>query len=553
MAGGVILTISATLWKELENLAKGVGLQPERVGTLRRRLDDQRARPGRPYTLLIGRPDGGIALLLRRWLGSAVEDALAGAAGRPLVLGPTPDEVQPRIGRWPTQNSMDRFPGHLISLSTDGPPASDTLAQLGSLGTIDQAVLVTRLAQSMSEIERSVAAPTALLAATGKALIVALPGEVQDATDEELRVVANRAQEVLQESNFDGRALAAGLWLADGGEGTARSGVFADLAGFLRVKPAQVEAGREGMTRRALAELIKDLLRAGAARLSAASAPKVRPFPPKDRTRLTEQLGYNLADLGRDVNRRIEERQRAGHPMTEGEVRTFSLNKLEGWTAYLEVEGAWMHEVEARRPGAHQALMKAARDVAGAIHVPASAPVPVPTAPASRTEMGNPAWIDRATAEATRVGIGLVCGLIAYGLMAEILAGIPGGGRPSVALPGIVVAAIGYVALGVGMILGYTVAGRFIGLPVPVKAAGSAPNPAAPLPTEALGPPGWADFQSRMIAWFVRFTSDEDPGDQPAWIANKCLDLAERLDLGESLVNECRAEGERLELLEPIR
>jgi hypothetical protein len=321
------------------------------------------------------------------------------------------------------------------------------------------------------------------------------------------------------------------------------------------------------MANRALAELIKQLLRLlseAEAKTKAATMPEVRRDPRRDRrlTDPTDQLGYNLADLGREVNRRIEERQQAGRPMKHDEVRAYVLNRLEGWAAYLDVEGAWMHAVEGLRPeahkaprdgAAHKALMDAARAAIGVVHAPASATVPVPAALTSGTEAGDPAWIDRATIEAKRVGVGLVCGLISYAIVAGAVAGTPGGARPSLAVPGIVAAAIGCVAFGVGMILGYAVARRLIRLPTPVPAVASAPAPAGPLPTEESGPPGWAAFKTAMVAWFVRFIREDDKGDDAASVAKECLDLARRLGLRETFVEECRKEAERLKLLEPVR
>src|ERR1019366_535454 len=146
--------ITSADWDALQSLALRVGLFSERVGLLRRRVEASSPRPGSPYKLMVGRPDAGIELLLARWLAPEAAEELIKVGDRPLVIGATPAEVRPRLGAWPSWKSTKVGPGHLIALRTTGKPAADTLAQLSSLGYMDQIVLVTRLGQPMHMYER---------------------------------------------------------------------------------------------------------------------------------------------------------------------------------------------------------------------------------------------------------------------------------------------------------------------------------------------------------------------------------------------------------------
>lgn len=249
------MEISSADWDALQTLARRVGLAAERVGLLRRRVEDLASRPGSPYVLVVGRPDAGIELLLARWLAPEVAEELQKVGDRPLVIGATPSEVRPRLGVWPTWKWSKYGPGHLIALRTAGKPAADTLAQLLSLGYVDQVVLVTRLGQPLHMQERETSQVLAALAATVRVLVVGLPGE--EPTASELTEVSAFAANPMHLAGFrDGRCLGTGIWFTGGAK---RNGTISDVAAFLAVDSADVSAGSKGMIGNALAGLIDDI------------------------------------------------------------------------------------------------------------------------------------------------------------------------------------------------------------------------------------------------------------------------------------------------------
>jgi hypothetical protein len=70
------MEISTADWDALQSLARRVGLSAERVGMLRRRVEDISPRPGAPYVLVVGRPEAGIELVLGRWLAPEAAEEL---------------------------------------------------------------------------------------------------------------------------------------------------------------------------------------------------------------------------------------------------------------------------------------------------------------------------------------------------------------------------------------------------------------------------------------------------------------------------------------------
>ena len=175
--------LSPAEWKRLEALATQVGVSPEQVGMVRRRMETNRAHPGHPYTMLIGRPDGGLEVLLAGWIGSEAIQALKQAGEKPLILGREPEQVRPTLSNWPALTWKPCEPGHLIAWRSPGKPGADLLAQLGSLGYVDQLVLVTRLGKPLDQVEREMARSLSPLAVTARVLVVGLAGEEPTADD----------------------------------------------------------------------------------------------------------------------------------------------------------------------------------------------------------------------------------------------------------------------------------------------------------------------------------------------------------------------------------
>jgi hypothetical protein len=482
-------------WDALQALAGRVGLPAERVGLVRRRCEVVGDRPGSPYVLLAGRPDAGLELLLARWLAPEVAEQLLQIGDRPLVIGAAPGQVRPRLGAWPGHVWRGWGPGHLLAMRPAPAPPADVLAQLGSLGYLDQVVLVTRLSQPLHQQERSLARSLAALAATARVLIVAVPGE--EPSEKDLAEVTAYAVTQMRQAGFNGRCLGAGVWFTGGSH---RPGTVADVESFLTLKPDEVGAGRRGMTQRVMAEFLGEVRHVA----ERCPTPTQASVPDDECDRLARELGGFLADLGRELDRQVEKR----HPWTVEALRGYALDAIRAWGAYAGIEGHWLKYVERLRPGTHASLLAEAQEAFLRLDYEAGSE--------PKTEAGSPAIPDRFMTEAKRLAVGLGVGVVAYLVVAALLSNHHG----SVSLPGLVVTLLCYATLTVGAILGYG-AGRLLFRTRPH-------GPQALTTAHAAAMHGWAQAERRLLAWVsARLRT------RPTSPSEECQDLARRLGLEE--------------------
>lgn len=515
------MEISQADWESLQNLASRVGGPTEKVSLLRRRMEAPPSRPGSPYTLVAGLQDSGIELFLARWLGPEVAEELKRTGERPMVIGPRTGEVQPRLGTWPTFKVTSIETGHLIALRTIARPTADILAQLASLGLIDQAVLVTRLGQPLQMREREVASSLAPFAATVRVLVVGLPGE--EATENELAEVSAYAVKQMRQAGFrGGRCVGAGVWFTEGKEAP---GAISDLRSFLSVDQASVAFGRHGMNATALAAVI-DEIRQKADLLPAAPAPVAE----DECDRLIREFERYLTDIGQEIGRDVQKPL----AMSAERLRKQVQDTIRSWGAYTTIEGHWLKYVERIKPGTQRELLAKVDDAIGLLdYHPGTGPgVPIPAADSSSPNnrgavdaedsssvisLGGPSQRFPAFAfsMAKRVGVGVALGIVLYLAVTNLL-GAPGAGWNAG-----VVNLLSYLAVVVGIALGYGVSGLFFqhGAPVPPTDS-TAPTPPAIH--------GWPQVERRLIAWF-----SEHIRSSPLSPAEECQALAQRLIVTE--------------------
>ena len=482
-------------WQTLGSLAEGVGLSPERVPALRRRMETTPSGSGRPYFLIAGQIGGGIERLLAHWIGEEAAEALEAASDRPLVIGPAPDKVQPAVGAWPVwkRTSRGEGAGHLIVVRAAGARlAADVAVGLGTLGFLDGLVLVTRLGQPVNQTEREFARVFAPLAATARALIVGLPGEAPSASD--MAKVAAYAANHLRQAGFgEGRCLGAGVWFAEEDGAVARPGAVGDVSEWLVVKPTEVENGRAGMFHQAIGALLGEISR----RVIDSPTPPQVPIDEAERERLARELEEHLAALGREAARWVQTRPATS--LSDEALKTHCLDALKGWGAYSGPEGTWLRYVERLRPGTQTALIAEGARAMETLgwEMPASMReerAPSETAPTVRSGAGEPAWLERAVLEAKRLGAAVLAGLGAYWLVGSL----PGAGGFSVAP--LLLTLLRYVAFALVGVLAYEGARRIFPAGRPVGRPVSSRPADASRPTAALS--GWTLVERRLVAWF---------------------------------------------------
>jgi len=483
-------SVAATDWEAIEWLGASVEFPTERVTLLRRRLDGERGRPGAPLTLLVGRPDAGIEQFVGRLFGSETLSALEATSPRPLVIGPAPETVRPRLSSWPTLASSLPQSGHVIILRTTGVPPADVMAGLAGLGMIDQVVLVGLLLQAMHEREREILAVLPALAATARCVLVWRPGE--EPTEADLQEVVTATSRQIQGRGFEG-VRDRGVSVLFTGEPAGKLGSLTDPSKPLRVDDAAVAASRDGLERAALSDLLNAIYRRAGEAATAASPG----ITPEERDRLVRELASYLADLGRETGRAAAEKPGADAAW----VRRYVLDAIKGWAAYTGIEGHWLRYVETLRPGTQAALIAGAEKEADSLDY---RPTPVP-AQASDSSGALPS---RLMLEAKRVAIGLSLGLATY-------AGV----SAAVKLRPIVDIVVGLSSLALGSILGYMLGWWiFPGTKKPTAAVLQADR------SETGSPPGWTQFERRLVSLFAEMAQS-----RPTSPVEACRDLARRL------------------------
>lgn len=504
-------------WDALQSLATRVGLPAERISLMRKRASGTDSHRDGPCTLIAGRRTGGIDLLLARWISPDAADALKAAAHSPLVIGRSPEMLQPAVGKWPVWKWADHLTGHLIALSVDGVPNSAVMGQLASIGGVEQLVLVTRLGQPLHPNERALASAMSGYAATVRVVAVAVPGE--EPTDDDLAAVAAFAFSQMRDAGFrDGRCLAAGVWFTEAS--ARRLGTIQDLEKFLTIERTSVMDGRVPMIRRQLCELmgeIKDA--AGRARQSGLSISE------SDARSLAEKFQIYLASLGREIARTA----RSPRVHDDESLRSYFLDRIRSWGSYIEPEGMWLKHVEALRPGTQAAFIAEATRQSPALNYKSfvdsgiSYSKTTVAADSGENDSGENdvslanMTVDRVVLEAKRLSVALAIGVASFFLVDRIplpLARIPS-----------------YAALVLGTILGYGAMRRLLRQDRKSRQDASYEESAETKPQTAIGSDAvndWIAVEHHLVTWFNKLIYA-----RPAEPIEECRRFVERLGCEE--------------------
>jgi len=418
--------------------------------------------------------------------------------GRPIVIGHDPSRVQPALGGWTTITNNTIQPGHIVALRLEEKLRPDVLAQLGSLGEIDQLVLVVSLSSPLHISEREFAKQLASYATTIKVVVVAVPGH--EPTVDDLAEVNAVAVAAMNQAGFDsGRCLATGIWFASG---SPLAGSIANIGEFILNVGQITDSYRDSLGRSAAVGLFSDMKQL----VEKAPTEKIVPVSVEDQDRLTKELSSYLADLGRTLTRQL-----AAKPdtTTAESLRRNTLDNLHGWSAYLGVEGHWMKYVDRLRSGAQIKLQAEAEKAISELSIDPGR--------AASQETPLPPGADRVMLETKRVALGLGLGLVCFFSIGQVLKQAP------VPLPDLANTIISIVVLVVLSVLGYSLGSRFF-------RAGPRIQPIEREHGRPASLIGWQHVQQRLTTWFREFISA-----QPPLPADELRNLAQRLGITEKL------------------
>lgn len=454
-------------WDLLRSLAGQARIAPERINVLQARWEQNGPRPGAPYTLLIGQP-AVLELLLARWLGPEAAGEMAAAGDRPLVLGPQPDKVQPPLGRWPTRRQQ--LPGHVLVLRAAQPLTPAQEAALASLGFLDQAILVTSLSQPLSQTEREVAGSLRAIAATLRVLIVALPSDVLSPGEQAELTDYATAQMAAQGFGTD-RCTGAAIWFTEGSE--KRAGALSRIEEWLTPRETDVRAGRDGMLRQALDNLLSEIEKADVQQASI-------DVPDEDLDHCIGQFNHHLTGLGEKMVQMAE----LGEFKTTEQARRFFVDAVHGWTTGQSLPATTLTYAETVRPGVKAGLAAEVEAAASLLeYVPSENAKPL--SPGSTNELQAPmSLMKHARSFLHAILIGVVTAVALFLLATLLLA-------PWLALPLSLVVGI------VAALLAYIFRSRSFPLPV-------VPSPTLSMPPQKTPPAlrGWSQIEQRLSTWF---------------------------------------------------
>ncbi len=448
-------------WDLLRSLAVQARIAPERINGLEARWEQDRPRPGAPYTLLVGQP-AVLELLLARWLGpEAVGD-------RPLVLGPQPDRVQPPLGRWPTRRH--HLPGHVLVLGTAYPLTPAQEAALASLGFLDQAILVTSLSQPLSQPERELAGSLRAIAATLRVLIVALPSD-EMSSGEQAELTDYAVAQVAAQGFSTDRCPGAAIWFTEGSD--KRAGALPPIEEWLTPRETDVRAGRDGMLRQALDNLLSEIDKADVQQAGI-------DVPDEDLNHCIGQFNHHLTGLGEKMVQMAE----LGEFKTTEQARRFFVDAVHGWTNGQGLPATTLTYAEMVRPGVKAGLAAEVEAAAFLLeYVPSENPDPLSLGSINKLQTPM-SLINHAKYILYAVLIGLGTALALLLLTTWLLS-------PWLALPLSMVVGI------VAALFAYILRSR------------SFPLLAEPSPTLSVAPQkttsalrGWSQIEQRLSTWF---------------------------------------------------
>lgn len=363
------LRLTAHDFSTMHSLAAQAGIAPERVTALQRRCQiEPQNRPGAPYAVLYGAQEAIRAMLSALAGGDIAQKTLASTAAA-VVIGRNPDSVRPLATAWP-QIKTDQFnAASLIVLrATDRIPDA-TLEALASLGTIDQAILATRLTQPCNQDERHL---THALAAIAETLRIVLTGRsAAEMNPDEAGELLSYAGVQADGAGFNGaRFTGAVLWFPDGPHGLP--GETGDLSGLLNIDESHSGRFREAVLTKAvinLASVIENGL---------AAQPQTQNLPasPDDLERLIAQFHGHLQGLGKHIgDLAINQELR-----NSGEARALAADKIRNWVNGQNLQAATLTLADKFRPGLKARLLAALEGALAVIQIEAKPAKPLQTA-----------------------------------------------------------------------------------------------------------------------------------------------------------------------------
>ncbi|MCS6907783.1 MAG: hypothetical protein RML93_07875 [Anaerolineales bacterium] len=495
-------------WSRLARLMLQVGLAPERIDIIRKRLEGKTRRPGSPYTLLIGSPESGIEIVLEHWIGPHAKQALLQCNDVPLIIGPQPDQLRFSFTQWPVLPCDQVRNGHVLALRTPKLTGSLALQLEQAVGYCESGVLVLTMAQLMDAIDRKLARALASLAVTVRALVIGIP-ELQP-RDRELQEVLDYVDGKLAHLCWsDERRLGTGIWFirGDAPPGTLKN---TELGTFITPPADFTHLPLEALRRYAFASVLAETYLTATSKPPISSPPDQPQISAEERERLMQDFRRFLDVISRDLEERLRLGSVRGSEMLHYDVLSaFRYAKA----ASDRLENIWIRELERLRPGAYEDLLEQVEQQVNSLELPE---------PGTQSKhSGWKEWLSQPIIRwSLQLLLALFAGLLTYRAALWLL-------RDDGFLAGILVSLLSYSSLLLGGLLAFLLLQKWWPA-VPKLESGPTDRPYGPT-TEGTrtildrAVPGWHTFRQNLESWFFDYL-----GGNTLTIAEQCKRLAER-------------------------
>jgi hypothetical protein len=397
---------------ELRLLARHVGTVEERIDLLRVQAfgtDDQDSSG--PRVLLASAGEGTLEMLLSRWLGDDVGEAVQRAGLTPLVVGAEPERVRrkPGLGSWsifPTEK-LSKLGRTIVALTSTGALTGRVVSELSAAGRWDTVVVVTRASQPLAQAEREMVRSLSRVVAVARVLVVTVPGEL--ATPGDLEKVEQYARGRIESSGFaSGRCEGVWFWWLDGQ--ARHTQAVSDPAELLTTNPHTAAHGREMIFRQGIAALLEEIEKKAA---SVAPPPQFK-LSEDDFREMDENLSKALTGLRRKAESEFREAVQAD----DAKLRQYVTDQVHEWSRQSDLTGVWLNYVETVRPGVRAGLFERVRTAVEVLSLDPAKKRTTTTTTTTSHRPPAPASAFRQTAidSLVKLAVALTCGVSAWGV-----------------------------------------------------------------------------------------------------------------------------------------
>ena len=349
--------LEAADWAELRELGKAIGFSEDRLILAEARVNAKRRPFEGPATLLVGRSDGGLDLVIARWLNRDTIELMDREDGEPLVVGAAPSLARPGNVNWPLWASSNTGSGYVYILRSNEIDRQ-LLLPFGMMSDFDQAIFVTRWIQPLTEPERRLVTDVSKLAQYIHCVVVSLPSE--DSNEKEAVEVREYVLQHLKQSGFgNDRVRGIHFWVAEKADDVKNGSYVSKISEMLEMAPKLLAVAQSSQVSRMMQDILTQIM-TRAANLPNTTLPGLSE---DDVNRQRRDLAQHLAALKAEVIKAEAAFK------DSSDLRSFVFNSVLAWRQKNSLSDIWLEYIETIRPGTQSAIFDAVKTKAESLEL----------------------------------------------------------------------------------------------------------------------------------------------------------------------------------------